>query len=43
MPGLYNPPQQALDGHLKGLRYMETKADFFKREKGNSFIDKIYF
>lgn len=43
MPGLYNPPQQALlDGHLKGLRYMETKADFFKREKGNSFIGIRY-
>ena len=42
MPGLYNPPQQALlDGHLKGLRY-KTKTRFSK-EKGNSYWDKIYF
>jgi len=43
MPSTYNPPQQALfDASRKGMRFSETEAHFYPREKGQSFVSFKY-
>jgi glycosyltransferase involved in cell wall biosynthesis len=43
MPSSYNPPQQALfDASRKGMRYVETTAQFHPRKSGVSFISPLY-
>ncbi len=43
MPGVYNPPQQALfDASRKGMRYAEVPAQFSRRKTGRSFVNFKY-